>query len=246
MLGLNLSQSRDMKGAPAMEYQNIDDDLYPTTFFHRVSTWVIIAVSLGLLGFVGMRARAIYSVRKIDSLIERRQYDSAWTILRSAKFIGDCRRYALMSDLLMRDERDDSLLLKIADSCKRCNPKPATVYGLVARGNLRLANRGTTLDSAVRYKLFQNAYNAALKCVHADSLDRDCGLDGFLAQGGMNSPAGQLEWVAGALTVFPEDSLFLALKAQAVAADSVRRASSATVAGAKPDSTVSAVAAKGR
>lgn len=229
-----------------MEYQNIDDDLYPTTFFHRVSTWVIIAVSLGLLGFIGMRVRAIYSVKKIDALIERQQYDSAWTVLRSVKLIGDCRRYALMSDLLMRDEREDSLLLKIADSCKQCNPKPDVLYGLVARGNLRLATRGATLDAAVRYKLFQNSYNAALKCVHADSLNRDCGVDGFLAQGGMNSPAGQLEWATGALVVFPGDSLFLALKAQALVADSLRRASSVADSAAKPDSTAAVAAAKGR
>ena len=218
-----------------MDYINVDDDIYPKTIFHRISTWVIIGVVFLLLGFVAMRANALLSEKKIGALIDRQQYDSAWTSIRSVQGLGDCRRYGLTANLLMRDEREDSLLLKMADSFRTCNPDPGELYGLVARGNLRLATRGTGLDSAVRYKLYQNSYNAALKCVHSDSLDRDCGIDGFLAQGGMNSPAGQLEWAIGALVIFPNDSAFLAMKAQAAVADSLRRAAAAAPDTAKKD-----------
>lgn len=217
-----------------MEYLNVDDDLYPTTFFHRVSTWVVIGVAVLLLLVVGARIHAIYTTKKIDGQIQRAQYDSAWANLRSVHLIGDCRRFSLTSDLLMRDEREDSLLLRVADSFRACNPEPDRLYQLVARGNMRLARRGTALDSASLRGLYSAAWKAAMSCVHADSANRDCAIDGYLALGGMKNPAGQLEWAAAALSAFPKDTLFLAFQAQATIADSLRRAAGAadTAAGA--------------
>lgn len=207
-----------------MEYENVDDDLYPTPFFHRVSTWVVIVVIVAIVGFLGMRANALRTEKRIGALIERHQYDSAWSSIRSAHGLGDCRRYSLTANLLMLDEREDSLLVKMSDSLRTCSPDPDRLYELVARGDLRLATRAKGLDSTAQRKLYSRAYDAAMKCVHSDSLNRRCGADGFAALGGMKNPAGQLEWVNGALVVFPKDSAFLAMKAQALVADSLRKA----------------------
>lgn len=219
-----------------MEYQNVDDDLYPTTFFHRVSTWVVIGVAVLLLGVVGARVHAIYSTKAIGSMIERGQYDSAWTKLGSVRLIGECRRLALTSDLLMRDERPDSQLLRVSDSFRTCNPEPDRLYQLVARGNVRLATRGTALDPASRRALYVAAWKAATSCVQSDSLNRECAIDGYLALGGMNNPVGQIEWASAALSVFPKDSLLLAFHGQAKVADSLRRAAGAADTAAKADS----------
>lgn len=228
-----------------MEYINVDDDLYPTTFFHRVSTWVVIGVAILLLGVVGARVHAIYSTKAIDGMIRRGQYDSAWAKLGTVHLIGDCRRFALTSDLLMRDERPDSLLLRVSDSFRTCNPEPDRLYQLVARGNTRLAIRGAALDSASRRALYAAAWKAAMSCVHSDSLNRECAIDGYLALGGMRNPAGQLEWASAALSVFPKDSLFLAFQAQARVADSARVAAGTPDTASKPVPVASA-APKGR
>ncbi len=206
------------------EYTEVDEDLFPTPIFHRASTWAFIFAGVVALALVGWWAKVQYSTKKIEGLIASRQYDAAWASLRSTRGISDCGRHALVADLAMLDERSDSLLLRTADSFRTCNPDRQILFGLTARGNLRIAAHAKGLDSATSWKLNSNAYQAALECVKADSNSVNCGIDGYLALGGMKNPGGQLSWIQNAIAKWPKDSTIQALHKDAVRADSLIKA----------------------
>lgn len=206
------------------EYTEVDEELFPTPILHRASTWAFIFAGIVALALVGWWAKVQYSTKQIQGLIAGRQYDAAWDAVKSTRGISDCGRYALVADLAMLDERVDSLLLKTADSFRTCNPDRHILFGLTARGNLRIAAHAKGLDSATSWKLNSNAYQAALECVKADSNSVNCGIDGYLALGGMKNPGGQLSWIQNAIAKWPKDSAIQALHKEAVHADSLIKA----------------------
>ncbi len=206
------------------EYTEVDEDLFPTPILHRASTWAFIFAGVVALALVGWWAKVQYSTKQIEGLIASRQYDAAWSAIGSTRGISDCGRQALVTDLAMLDERTDSLLLRTADSFRTCNPDRHILFGLTARGNLRIAAHAKGLDSAAAWKLHSNAYQAALECVKADSNSVNCAIDGYLALGGMKNPGGQFSWIQNALAKWPKDSAIQALHKDAVRADSLVKA----------------------
>lgn len=205
------------------EYNEVDDDLFPKPIFKRASTWAFIFAGVVALVLVGMWAKVNHSTKQIKGLIASRQYDPAWEAIRTTGGLSDCGRYALIADLAMVDERADSILLKTVDSFRTCNPPRHILFGLTARGNLRIAAHAKGLDSIASWKLNSNAYQAALECVKADSNSINCGIDGFLALGGMHNPGGQLSWIQSASARWPKDSAIQAMYNDAVRADSLAK-----------------------
>lgn len=206
-----------------MDFSTEDEDT-PPPFLKRRSTWLFAAAGLVALVLAGRWLKVASVEKEISALTSQRQYDAAWSKLRSSRsWLGDCSRIGLEADLVRQDDRADTLVLRAADSLKGCRVPADSILELVSLGNLRIAEHSSGLDSSALWGLHTTAFTAASKCVEADSSNMACRALGFRALVGMKDSYAQISWIKGALARWPKDSQFLAMDQEATRANEAAR-----------------------
>jgi len=211
---------------------SIEDEDTPPPFLQRRSTWLFGFALLIAIGLAGWWFKVDSVKSDVTKLVVAGQYDAAWAKLEETRgLLGDCDRFGLQAELARLDERKDTLVLKMADSIRGCKAAPDSVLEFVSLGNLRISSHAVALDSSARWTLQTNAFTAASECVKADSGNMACRTYGFQALVGMKDTYAQVNWMASALTRWPNDSAFKAMAEEARKAnDSVKLAAKPTTA----------------
>lgn len=219
---------------------SIEDEDTPPSFFKRRSTWMFAFVGLVAVGLAGWWFKVDAAKKTTSDLVAAGKYDAAWAMLNANRtWFGDCDRYGIMASLAQADERNDTLVLKMADSVRACKVPPDSILQLVALGNLRISDHLATLDSSARWSMQTNAFTAASECVKSDSGNKACRAFGFRALVGMKDSYAQVNWMISALARWPKDSAFL------VMAEEAKRANDAVkLAAAQPAAPIASDAAK--
>lgn len=186
----------------------------PEPFYRRRSTKVLAFVACVFLAIAWALWNSGDTSRTVVDLASRHQYDSAWSRLRATGGdLATCERLKLYAHLGRLDTRSDSVLLRTADSLRRCRVPTIAVLELAALANARVLAHATGLDSSQQWMLQASAFRAASDCIKADSANRNCQLMGFQTLVEMNDTLAQRAWIENALRHLPTDSALLARKA---------------------------------
>lgn len=186
----------------------------PEPFRRRRSTKVLVFLACTLLAIAWAIWNAGDTSRTVRDLAGRQQYDAAWSHLRAeGGDLAACERLKLQAHLGVQDPRADTVLLRTADSLRRCRVPSIAVLELAARGNARILAHATGLDSSQQWTLQASAFRAASDCIEADSANLDCQLMGFQALVQMQDTFAQRAWIQNALKHLPADTALLSRKA---------------------------------
>lgn len=189
-----------------IDLDDLDDK--PTPWYRRPKLWILTVAGCIVLAVAGSFLVKYRVSSGILELAERKQYDSAWAALDSARgSLSSCKRSGLTATIAQMDTRADTVLFHMAESLKMCFVSGDSLLGLVALGNLRILDNASGLDSSAQWTLQSMAFGAAARCAGIDSANRTCYVLGDRALEKMGDTEGRIRWLGIGLRHLPDDTL---------------------------------------